>query len=88
MKRSEMTIRELEDREGVVYAIGVDMDSMQPEEIASVGRALEENFDEAAVMVFGIPLEDRAVIAEFDADDVQEIRDYGDLLEQLEVDDG
>lgn len=79
MTDAKATIAELDDEEGKVYALGLNLDAISERDLDDLLDLLDRRFEEAGWMVFGFPIEGSVEISEMDPADVEEIIDTHNL---------
>lgn len=78
------TIAELDDEVGKVYVLGVDMTDMTADEKDAFADSFARPFDDARVVVIGLPIEGSVEISEMDRDEMQELIDYHNVMEGVQ----
>lgn len=65
-----LTIADLDDEAGKVYAFGMDIEAFSDEALVDLREHIETTFEEAAWMLVNLPIEGSVEISEMDREEV------------------
>lgn len=75
-----VTLTELEDEPGKVYAIGMNLDDLHENDIDDIIEAFDMVLEEAEFVLVSLPIEGSVEISEIDPEEIQEVIDYNDVM--------